>query len=67
MMITAITMTLFRKRSDRAATGSYILRRMMLTGFRSSCRIFPRTNRVISTGVRVMARNDEKSMAKVLV
>ena len=39
----------------------------MLTGFFSSGRIFPRMKRVISTGVRVTARKEEKSMAKVFV
>ena len=39
----------------------------MLMGFFSSGLIFPRMNRVIKTGVRVMARKEEKSMAKVLV
>ncbi len=63
----AITMTVFRKRSENAATGSYIQRRTMLIGFLSSGRILPRMNRVIRTGVSVMARNEEKSMAKVFV
>ena len=39
----------------------------MLTGFFSSGRILPRMKSVIRAGVSVMARKEEKSMAKVFV